>query len=152
MRIKAALEKRSQAGDSSSRRSQLTASQRLQAMSTRASGRLQPAAQFEANMPMTPMRQGKVSLKDFIKENTTYEDVVDQINKKIALKRAIERANDAITKSRRPSELGSRAGDDISASEMRSHTSHVSRERLAEIDNRSRVPTEHSKLSLYTIS
>lgn len=150
MRIREALDRRSQ--DGNSRRSQLSTSQRLQAMSTRASGRLQAAAQG-INVSQTPRRTGKVTLKDFIKENTTYEDVVDQINKKIALKRAIERANDAISRSKRPSEMSSRAGDfDSQANEIINNANVFSKERLAELDNRSRAATDHSKLSLYSIS
>lgn len=73
-------------------------------------------------MPHTPARKGKVSLKDFIKENKTYDDVVEQINRKIALKRAIDQANGAIQRSIRPSDVSSRAtNQDFFANDMRSN-------------------------------
>jgi len=51
------------------------------------------------------------TLREFITENTMYEEVVDQINKKIALRNAIDRANDAISSAKRSSHMG---GDDVS--------------------------------------
>ena len=51
------------------------------------------------------------TLREFLTENTMYEDVVDQINKKIALRNAIDRANDAISSAKRSSQMG---GDEVS--------------------------------------
>jgi len=39
----------------------------------------------------------KVGLKEYIAENQAYKEAVDQINQKLALKDAIDRANDAIS-------------------------------------------------------
>jgi hypothetical protein len=81
------LDKRSEAGESC--RSHLSTSQRLHAMSTRASGtgRLKTALKT-AGKPK--------DLREIISENQVYEDVVSEINKKLALKEAIDRANGAI--------------------------------------------------------
>ena len=43
-------------------------------------------------------------------ENAQYQEAVERINQKLALKEAMNRANDAISKSKRPSQMG---GEDI---------------------------------------
>ena len=78
-----------------------------------------------------------------------YEEVVDQINKKLALKQAIERANEAIAKSRKATPM---TGDDQASS-----FSHMPRStagmKLDEMnyDSRSRA-SKGSKLSLIALS
>ena len=96
----------SQAG---SARSKLTTSQRLQEMSTRASGHLQPKADMEDEQAaMATIASPKKSLREVIDQNRMYGDVVEQINKKLALRDAIDRANNAIAsgKASRTSEVG----------------------------------------------
>ena len=108
-------------------------------MSTRASGRMMPGAAAAGEQ--------KVSLRDFINENQMYEEVVDQINKKIALKNAIDRANDAISSAKR-----SRVGDLEDGAASMVSRSHASR-RFAEVaDDAVSRATDHSKMSLLTIS
>ena len=65
-------------------------------MSTRASGKPVPVG------AVTDRSQNNRSkgLKDVINENNLYEDVVGQINRKLALREAIHRANEAIASSR----------------------------------------------------
>lgn len=49
--------------------------------------------------------------------------------------------------------MSSRAGDfDSQANEIINNANVFSKERLAELDGRSRAATDHSKLSLYSIS
>ncbi len=87
------------------------------------------------------------TLREFINENQMYEEVVDQINKKIALRNAIDRANDAISSAKR-SQFGADLDDGTASAVAKSH---VSRRSVFEDDARSRA-TDHSKLSLITIS
>ena len=49
-------------------------------------------------------------------ENAQYQEAVERINHKLALKDAMNRANDAISKSKRPSQLG---GEDIQSYQSR---------------------------------
>ena len=49
-------------------------------------------------------------LQEFMNENAQYQEAVERINQKLALKEAMNRANDAISKSKRPSQMG---GEDI---------------------------------------
>ena len=88
-------DRRSQAGESVA--SHLSTSQRLHAMSVRASGR-----------PNSTNKTGgrAKDLRDILGENQIYEDVVSEINKKLALKEAIDRANGAIQASKKPSVMG----------------------------------------------
>ena len=89
----------------------------------------------------------KANLRDYITENEMYESVVDQINQKLALRQAIDRANDAIAQSKRG---GSQMGDDCS---QFSKPSIAPSQRLPDVgaDARSKV-SENSKLSLHRLS
>ena len=80
-------------------------------MSTRASGKLQPelSRSGEQAPHLTALCSPKKSLRDVVQENEIYSDVVDEINKKLALREAIERANMAIANGK-----ASRAGDEAS--------------------------------------
>jgi hypothetical protein len=69
-------------------------------MSTRASGKLVPLDKGAVTGVSLNNRNRSKGLKDVINENVLYEDVVDQINRKLALREAIHRANDAIASSR----------------------------------------------------
>ena len=91
--LNANLDRQSQGGKSN--RSSLSTSQRLQQMSTRASGRL-----IDAHKMGNTSQVRKVGLKEYIAENQAYKEAVDQINQKLALKDAIDRANDAISQSK----------------------------------------------------
>lgn len=50
--------------------------------------------------------KGKHGLKDFMDQHHKYEDVLEKINNKLALKEAIERANKAIASSKNQSRMG----------------------------------------------
>lgn len=60
----------------------------------------------EQRVPHFQQTQPKQSLKDFINENTMYEDLLDKVNRQLALKQAIERADNAIAKSKKGSIMG----------------------------------------------
>ena len=52
-------------------------------------------------------------------QNEVYEDVLEKINQKLALKDAIERANKAIASSKQPSRFG---GDNMDTRSQKSHS------------------------------
>lgn len=62
-------------------------SQRLQAMSTRASGNLMDAHRMSNTGTRT-----KPGLKEFLKDNEKYAQALEKINQKLALKDAMDRA------------------------------------------------------------
>ena len=49
-------------------------------------------------------------LQEFMNENAQYQEAVEKINQKLALKEAINRANEAISMSKKTSQIG---GEDI---------------------------------------
>ena len=46
---------------------------------------------------------GRLGLRDFLNENEAYAECVEEINKKLALREAIDAANRAIATSKNPS-------------------------------------------------
>lgn len=124
------MDKKSDAGRSVN--SRLTSSQLVQNMSYRADSQ---------RKNITPQRPARQSLKEYLNENEVYEDLVEQINKKIALKQAIERANEAIASSKQPSTLSRK---DLRELDLKSQASKH------DYDERSRV--SNSKLSLIALS
>ena len=52
-------------------------------------------------------------------ENAQYQEAVERINQKLALKEAMNRANEAISKSKRPSQMG--GGEDIQSYHSRNN-------------------------------
>ena len=88
-------------------------------MSTKAGGGLIAAHQmstFGGPRQGGAAASGKPRVEDYMAQNEVYEDVLEKINQKLALKDAIDRANKAIASSKQPSRFG---GDDT-----RSQKSH----------------------------
>ena len=57
----------------------------------------------------TGRRTKNKGLKELLSENHMYEDVVDQIKQRIALREAIDKASDALSKSHRSSSHANRS-------------------------------------------
>ena len=122
--------------------SQKSTSAQLRAMSTRASDRLVEAHK-KSHIGWMSNGRGKHDLQDILSENEMYQDVVDRINRKLALRKAIDSANDAMSNSRRPSELASRAtGSNAGSIFDRKNRLQA---RADELDNASKHPSENSK-------
>ena len=74
-------------------------------MSTRASDRLVQAHK-QSNIGYTQkIRAAKANLAEILQENEVYEDVIDQINRKLALRSAIDQASEAIERSKQGSNM-----------------------------------------------
>lgn len=93
------------------------------------------------------MRQsnGKIKLRDFLKENGTYGEAVDEINKRLALREAIDMANRsiALSKHSKQSKMGE---SDVTSNHSR---------RMREVDDRSNADARSqatSHISLASIS
>eukprot|EP00353_Schmidingerella_taraikaensis_P011818 CAMPEP_0185582206 /NCGR_PEP_ID=MMETSP0434-20130131/20155_1 /TAXON_ID=626734 ORGANISM="Favella taraikaensis, Strain Fe Narragansett Bay" /NCGR_SAMPLE_ID=MMETSP0434 /ASSEMBLY_ACC=CAM_ASM_000379 /LENGTH=125 /DNA_ID=CAMNT_0028200969 /DNA_START=462 /DNA_END=839 /DNA_ORIENTATION=+ len=84
------------------------------------------------------VRQAKVNLNEILQENELYEDVLDQINRKLALRQAIDKASDAIERSKQGSELGSKYGFDNGSNAARSKASSTSKMSLIALSNKVR--------------
>jgi hypothetical protein len=128
------VDKRSQAGQSDV--SRMSTSQRLKQMSTKASDRLVDAHKRSNMGGAGQVRQAKVNLNEILQENELYEDVLDQINRKLALRQAIDKASDAIERSKQGSELGSKYGFDNGSNAARSKASSTSKMSLIALSNK----------------
>lgn len=95
-------------------------------MSTRANGGLITAHQqsIYGNPRDVVALKKKMGMEDYMEQNAAYEDVLEKINQKLALKDAIERANKAIAASKQPSRFG--ADDCSNADDARSMASKAS--------------------------
>ena len=130
-RFNSIFDRRSQAP---SIKSGMSTSERLQAMSVKATGQLLPEGSATQ----------KVSLREYLAENQMYEDVVKEINKKLALRDAIERANRAIGSGKKSAHMGHGAAEDQMSSAFNAQNDY---------DVRSKAPSvAPSHLSLATIS
>ena len=85
-------------------------------------------------------------MHEILQENELYEDVIDQINRKLALRQAIDKASEAIERSKQGSAIGSNYGasDRFSAAPS-------SKKQQQDAEARSKASAA-SKLSLISLS